>query len=222
MKENDNREIAFFGKITAGISHEMQNVLAIINESTGLMEDFLNMSGDSSVLNRKKLQDLLVTTQKQIQRGIDIAHQLNRFSHEPDEDIRAIHLSDITGHFVGLAQRFARLQNVALKYSASDFSYKIITRPVLLLMALFAGFECCLHHMPDGGEITLTPLEKAGQPVIHMVCETPDSLPSSFVRALSETEKWGVFQKLVADLGGSAKEDEQTRGIFIHFPEKIQ
>lgn len=41
MKENENSEIVFFGKITAGITHEMKNVLAIIKESSGLMEDLI-------------------------------------------------------------------------------------------------------------------------------------------------------------------------------------
>ena len=39
MKDNENGEIVFFGKITAGITHEMKNVLAIIKESSGLVED---------------------------------------------------------------------------------------------------------------------------------------------------------------------------------------
>ncbi|MCP3901564.1 MAG: sensor histidine kinase, partial [Desulfobacteraceae bacterium] len=46
----DNRDdkAAFFGKITASITHEIQNVLAIIKENAGLMEDFLliNQSGE--------------------------------------------------------------------------------------------------------------------------------------------------------------------------------
>ena len=33
------KELEFFGKITACISHELNNVLSIINEYTGLLED---------------------------------------------------------------------------------------------------------------------------------------------------------------------------------------
>ena len=221
MKENDNREIAFFGKITAGISHEMQNVLAIINESTGLMEDFLNMSKASSVSNQKKLQDLLTTIQKQIQRGIDIARQLNRFSHEADEVTKEIDLSDITGQFVVLARRFTGLQRVTLKVGATNRSYRIITYPVRLYMVLFAGVECCLQRMSEGGQITLAPLEKNGRYAIHMVCKAQQTSKFSFLQAISKTDNWFSLQEIATDLGGKVQVDENRQGIFIFFPKRI-
>jgi hypothetical protein len=184
------------------------------------MEDFLNMSNGVSVSNRKKLQDLLVTIQKQIQRGINITHQLNRFSHEPEEFIREIDLSDITGYFVGLTQRFARLRQVILTFGDTNRSYKIITHPFRLHMALFAGLECCLQRMPEGGQITLIPLEKKGQYGIQMVCEAPQSQKPSFIQTLSKTDSWPSLQGLVTDLGGNVESDEHNRGFFIFFPKK--
>ena len=39
--------LQFFGKMSASISHEIKNVLAIINENTGLIEDSdLTKEGD--------------------------------------------------------------------------------------------------------------------------------------------------------------------------------
>jgi len=40
------KELEFFGKITACISHELNNVLSIINEYTGLLEDLMLTCGD--------------------------------------------------------------------------------------------------------------------------------------------------------------------------------
>jgi signal transduction histidine kinase len=219
MEKNDNREIAFFGKITAGISHEMQNVLSIINESTGLMEDFLNMSKDASFPYRNKLRNLLTTIQRQVERGIEIAVQLNRFAHEPDQNTKEVDLAEIAEYFVALAQRFARLQHVALTCSAADGSYKITTRPVLLLLTLYTGFECCLQRMSEGGQIAVMPLVKGGQYFIRMVC---DPVSASFIETLSETEKWSIFQNFVNDLGGTADADEQARGISICLPRTIR
>ena len=36
--------LQFFGKMTASISHEIKNVLAIINENAGLLEDLALLS----------------------------------------------------------------------------------------------------------------------------------------------------------------------------------
>ncbi len=48
MNNRDLSETAFMGKITAAITHEMKNVLAIIKESAGLMEDLLSVAKDDS------------------------------------------------------------------------------------------------------------------------------------------------------------------------------
>ena len=46
MKQRNEKELEFFGKITAGITHEMKNVLAIIKKSAGLMEDIMSLSAE--------------------------------------------------------------------------------------------------------------------------------------------------------------------------------
>jgi hypothetical protein len=48
VNSEENRKAAFMGRITAGVTHEMKNVLAIIKESAGLMEDFLKISQDAA------------------------------------------------------------------------------------------------------------------------------------------------------------------------------
>ena len=39
------KEIGFMGKVTASLSHEIKNTLAIINESVGLMGDLRRGTG---------------------------------------------------------------------------------------------------------------------------------------------------------------------------------
>ena len=42
MSTTENREAAFIGLITAGATHELRNVLAIVKESTGLIADIVD------------------------------------------------------------------------------------------------------------------------------------------------------------------------------------
>ncbi len=59
-------QLTFSGKITASITHELQNVLAIIQESCGLMEDFILLSEDSSDSLKEKLASSLGTIYRQL------------------------------------------------------------------------------------------------------------------------------------------------------------
>ena len=54
MVETDLREVAFLGRITAAFTHEMKNVLAIIKESAGLMEDLLALSQEAAFPHRDR------------------------------------------------------------------------------------------------------------------------------------------------------------------------
>ena len=57
MNEKAMDEIAFFGKVTASITHEIQNVLSIIKESSGLIDDVLSFSGKDAAALKKNLKN---------------------------------------------------------------------------------------------------------------------------------------------------------------------
>jgi len=53
------KELLFYGKITAGISHEIKNGLAIIKETNGLVADFIKMAQRGAPLNLEKIESQL-------------------------------------------------------------------------------------------------------------------------------------------------------------------
>jgi len=48
--------LQFFGKMTASISHEIKNVLAIINENAGLLEDLALMADGGAEIEPQRLK----------------------------------------------------------------------------------------------------------------------------------------------------------------------
>ena len=79
------KEIAFMGKITAGITHEMNNVLATIKESGGLMEDIFALCRDQQIPHQDKFTRSLTTIKEQVKRGVELSTRLNRFAHSMDD-----------------------------------------------------------------------------------------------------------------------------------------
>ena len=115
MGEKDLREAAFLGRITAAFTHEMKNVLAIIKESAGLMEDLLALSQEATFPQRDRFVRCLTTIAAQTKRGVELSGRLNRFAHSPDQDIATVDLNDILEQVVFLSGRFARLKGVTLR-----------------------------------------------------------------------------------------------------------
>ncbi len=221
MNENENRDIVFFGKITAGITHEMKNVLAIIKESSGLMEDLMELCRDAEFPHADRMLSALTTIKEQIQRGVDLTVRLNRFAHEPDEVIKAVDLTDQIEHLVALSRRFARLRNVLLKIDPPNRPIRMETRSVQLQMLLFSAIEGCLQAMEKGGQICIRPRRKDGKNCIQILCQGPELDDAHFAESLGRYEKWPALRKLAEILGGSVDLDVSLRGISIDLPKKI-
>lgn len=224
MNSLQDNEVAFFGKITAGITHEMKNVLAIIKESSGLMEDILSLSPDALVSYQEKLEKSLNKIKNQIQRGVELTDLLNKFAHTPDETIGKIDLYESFEQLVALSQRFARIKNVILKAAApkqSDDQTTLVTRPVQWQMALFTAIECCLNAMPAGGEIHIDFAKGPGKYTVHILCTGDLPALTEFSSGLTAFEKWPILQNISAVLQGSAQLDESAHGILISIPEEI-
>ena len=62
--------LQFFGKMTASISHEIKNVLAIINENAGLLEDLALLAGRGAAIDPQRLTNMSQAVMKQVKADI--------------------------------------------------------------------------------------------------------------------------------------------------------
>ena len=168
MKE---KEIAFIGKVTAGVTHEINNVLASIREISGLLTDILSITSEDSFPRKEKFQSSLQKIQNQVQRGVKLTSQLNKFSHLSDNDKSDVNLNEIIEHLIFLTERFARIKNIALKIQPSNKSLTIITNPFLLQMALFTCIAYLLNHISNGSEISLSPGKDGTNYSVNIICK---------------------------------------------------
>jgi C4-dicarboxylate-specific signal transduction histidine kinase len=163
------QETAFVGKVTAGVSHEFMNVLAIINERSGLIEDLLALD-DTSFPYREKLSKTLATIREQVKRGIEISERLNRFAHSMDESTVVIKIDEFLHQIAFLMQRSANLKKIELKVSPTEATVTLRTDPFRLQMVLSACLEYCLNCTADRGVMKLHGYQKEGNVVIR--CES--------------------------------------------------
>jgi len=224
MNKCEDKEVAFFGKITAGITHELKNVLAIIRESSGLMGDIISISPEAVVKHQEKIQNSIVRIKEQIERGVNITDRLNRFAHSTDETLSKIDLQETTEQLITLAQRFARLKHVVLNTVPPNQEappVTLVTRHVQLQMALFASLECCFTVMSAGGEINIGIRKLEGKNAVHVVCKGELPVQTEFSRDISESENWQDLQEIAVCLQGSVHLDEIEHGIVLSFPNEI-
>jgi signal transduction histidine kinase len=215
------KELAFFGKIAAGVTHEIRNVLAIINESNGLMGDLLAMSKDSPFPNRDRFLRSISKIEAQVQRGVVISGQFNRFAHSVDNPFTNIDLNEIVEQTVSLAQRFARLSNIELQASVREKPVLLITFPFRLQMALTKAIEAGIAYLPEGGVIELHTDSARKRPSVGICFKVPGGWTAEFREEIAALGVWEDFLESAAQLNAVIEWHDGAEGFSIVLPESL-
>jgi C4-dicarboxylate-specific signal transduction histidine kinase len=141
--------LQFFGKMTASISHEIKNVLAIINENAGLLEDLALLSDRGAAIEPQRLKNMSRVIMKQVSRADAIMKNMNRLAHSVDESIKTIDLNDILELVVTLSHRFAAMRDVSVDPKLGESPMMVRTAPFLLMNLLWL---CLDFAMDAAGE----------------------------------------------------------------------
>jgi two-component system NtrC family sensor kinase len=84
-------KLASLGRVAAGVAHEINNPLAVINEKAGLLQDYLEMTGDFK--NRERFQELLAGIADSVKRCRTITHQLLGYARRAEVTVEPIELN---------------------------------------------------------------------------------------------------------------------------------
>ncbi|MFP3980816.1 MAG: hypothetical protein ACLFUY_05425 [Desulfobacterales bacterium] len=221
MNPETEKTLTFFGKMTANLTHEVKNVLAIIQESAGLMEDITAICPLAEEKYQGKFNRSMATIKQQLHRGIDLTTQFNRFAHTPDRASAELDLADTVEQFCLLTERFARLKHIGLTAGQPPANEKIrmTTNPVQFYMALFFSLESCLTALPANNEIRVTPQKKEKKlPAIEFAC-TGGQLPPAgeFFQQLQAAEAWGELRDVIDQLQGEVQCDTDDLRFWLTF-----
>ncbi len=147
--------LAFFGAVTASISHEIKNRMAIVNEQAGLLEDLVLMAERGGQIDLERLKRLSRSVKDQIAQGDGIIRTMNRFAHSVDTPCATIGLRSLMDLTVRLAARKAGLKGVALEVDPDCKDAELTTDPFALMNLIWLGIEATLETEASGGVIRL-------------------------------------------------------------------
>ncbi|MBW2193936.1 MAG: HAMP domain-containing histidine kinase [Deltaproteobacteria bacterium] len=99
----ENEDLAFFGKVNASISHELKNILAIISEAAGLLNDLTEIAGKGGNFDLDMIQTCSKDIVEEIQRGFATIKQMNTFSHSLDDPLKRVNLIEVLDLMIHLA-----------------------------------------------------------------------------------------------------------------------
>lgn len=201
MDERDShllrtKGLAFFGAIMAGQSHEVTNVLNIINELVGLQGDILLGAEQGRPVNTAKLKDVRERIQNQVKRGDTLIRCMNRFAHSVDCPVTVFDLKEDLEHIMYLAQRSANLRKTVLDREFPEESLPLETSPFGFKQAVFTCIEMALAASAEKRRVTVS--YQVSDRGADITIKSADAiLPGPAV-----TEKQAYLSLLLRELGG--------------------
>lgn len=191
-------DLAFFGAVTASLSHQINNVFTIVNELNGLVEDILQASGQSRPIPPDRLKAAAEKIGRNVGRGTEYVRLLNRFAHAADHPEAQADLGETLRLFEGISARFLELNQRGMTLQLPPQPVPVKTAPFTLLHALFV----CLRGFLDGGEgkepIRLAACVQEGRTVVSMEGPAPPDGGSGLERRLD------LLGRLANELGSTA------------------
>ena len=154
------KELAFFGTVTASISHELNNAVATIEQTAGLLEDLTIDCAGSQPIEKEQVRKIAERIGKQTKRGAAIIKRLNAFAHSIDEPERELELNDIMGSVVELARRVADRKRIPLETHPGKGRLTIRNSPFRVQQALYLSIKAAVSITPEGNKVTLSAIEQ--------------------------------------------------------------
>ncbi len=203
------RDARLMGRLTASATHEFQNILATIRESSGLMEDLLAMGG-GDFAHAERFKKGLTVLSEQVERGMMLSEQLNYCAHAPENTPAGADVNEAARAFVGLSRRHAARGRVGLVLAPGRSGLRTSLRAVEVMELLSLALDCALPLMPQNSEIMFSVEELGGLAVVR--------LAGPGFAALRAADCFGQLERDARSLGVGLGPDPVGMGILLSLP----
>ncbi len=146
-------KLASIGRLAAGVSHEINNPLAIINEKAGLMKDILTLSENN--VDREKFLRSINGILDSVKRARTITHQLLGFARRMDASPEVIGINGVVQEVLGFLEKEALLRDVQIKQNLGENLPRIRSNRSRLQQIFLNIINNAIDAMETGGTIEI-------------------------------------------------------------------
>jgi C4-dicarboxylate-specific signal transduction histidine kinase len=207
-------EAAFIARMTASTTHELRNVLAVVKESAGLVDDLTVALQQRKAVNPDKMLSATRRIDAQVARAADLLTSLNQLAHGLDHAEERVDLGQQARHVVFLCQRFARLRRSRLEFGTEGARHTVRANALHLIMVLTAAVDCCLEQLPEDSAIAVLVGAVDGHPTVTFA----GTGHGAAAVAPGTATTWPRLTALAGRLGGAVTVTTPGFGFRLVFP----
>jgi len=170
-----SEKMASIGRLAANVSHEINNPLAIINESAGLVKDLFELKKEYE--KDPRLIGLLESILDSVQRASKITRRLLTFSPKIEIGDEMVDLYTLIKEVIGFLEKEAELKLIDVGVNAADGIPAIEADWGTLEQIFINIINNCFDAMEKNGQLTIE-IEKGSESnLIVKICDNGCGIP---------------------------------------------
>ncbi len=245
MKESDDKrqlalremehshKLSSIGRLAAGVAHEVNNPLAVINEKAGLMKDVIEFTQDFP--DKEKFLNLVRAIIQSVERCRAITHRLLGFARRMDVEVQLLDVNDVLTETLGFLEKEALYRNIKLNLELAQGLPKIASDRGQLQQIFLNILNNALAATDKGGTISLVSFERDSEMVGVTIQDTGHGMSDETLKHVFEpfftTKKagqgtglglsitYGIVKRLGGDIEVQSKVGTGTR-FTVYLPKK--
>jgi two-component system NtrC family sensor kinase len=154
MEMEHTAKLASLGRLAAGVAHEINNPLAIINEKAGLLKDLVEFSKEYH--DREKLMLQVDSILRSVNRCREITHRLLGFAKRMDVKVETIYLNELLQEVLGFLEKEAFHRDIKVRLNLASEIAPIAHDRGQLQQVFLNIMNNAFEAVGDGGNITIT------------------------------------------------------------------
>ncbi|MHC4767442.1 MAG: sensor histidine kinase [Planctomycetota bacterium] len=204
-------ELVLFGRIGAGVTHEMRNVLSVIREYSGLLRDLLSTATRKKPPDAAQLIKLSESITNQVRKGTRLMERFSQFAHAADEQTASFDLRELAGNTAALARRSVAQVGCVLEVDLGDEPIPVRSNPLSLQQAVYAGIQLILEAADQ---------ESTGEPVTITVTRQTSAAVISIAGGAGAggseiVDRGERIARRMEELGGSVETSSQDQTLSV-------
>ncbi|MFH1913037.1 MAG: hypothetical protein ABIK45_02020 [Pseudomonadota bacterium] len=144
-----------FGRLNVHLTHELQNVMATISETSGLLEDLAAFKASGGGVDPARLEKLLRRIGEEAERGQRLVSRINSLAHSTDAPVIRLDLGRVVRFMAELSACFPKAR--AVRLDICDGCVAVDAAPYTVQQLLYGCLQAAFRGLePDQGvDLTL-------------------------------------------------------------------
>lgn len=177
-------KLASIGRLAAGIAHEINNPLAIINEKAGLMKDLLQVSDDFKY--RDKFLRQIDSVENAVKRSRTITHRLLGFARRMDVKLEQVQINTVITEVLGFLDKEAAYQEIRIDQDLQPDLPGIMSDHGQMQQIFMNIINNAIDAVGHGGIIQISTRQIDAKNVRVDICDNGPGMPPEVLKKVFE------------------------------------